>query len=110
MAAYFIGLEMVRVLPTTFGKMRDDSCRLSPISGRLLMTRPAPGVAATERFVGQLLVRLVDEAGLGPALDVSAPDERVSHASIARAADGTIGVAYTTSAGVSVRWLRCADR
>lgn len=81
-----------------------------PAAAVFAMTRPAPGVAATERFVGQLLVRLVDEAGLGPALDVSAPDERVSHASIARAADGTIGVAYTTSAGVSVRWLRCADR
>jgi hypothetical protein len=82
----------------------------APAAALFVMTRPAPGVAATERFNGQLLVRLVDEAGIGPALSVTAPDERVLHAAIARAEDGTVGVAYTTAAGVQVQWLRCADR
>ena len=82
----------------------------TPGAAVFLATRPAPGVAATERFNGLLLARVVDEAGIGPALQVSTAEERIFHASLARGSDGTIGVAYTTTDGVSVVWMRCDDR
>lgn len=82
----------------------------APAAAIFVMTRPVPGVAATERFNGQVLVRLVDDAGVGPALVVTDAEERASYVALARADDATVGVAYTTSAGVDVRWLRCADR
>jgi len=81
----------------------------APAAAIFVVTRPVPGAAAADRFNAQTLVRVVDAAGIGPELAVTAAEERVSHAAIARATDGTIGVAYTTSAGVSVAWLRCAD-
>ena len=81
----------------------------APAAAIFAVTRPLPGAAAADRFNAQVLARVVDAAGIGPELAVTGAEERVSHAAIARAADGTVGVAYTTSAGVSVAWLRCAD-
>jgi hypothetical protein len=74
------------------------------------VTRPRAGIAPTERFHASAEVRLVDDAGPGPALAIGAPDEPVSHLALARAEDGTLGVAVTSASGVSVSWLRCADR
>jgi hypothetical protein len=74
------------------------------------LTRPRAGIAPTERFHASAELRLVDEAGPGPALAVGNLNEPVSHLALARADDGTLGAAVTSASGVSVSWLRCADR
>lgn len=58
----------------------------------------------------EIHVRVLDAAGLGPALVLHAPDGTASHAAIARRADGTYAVAFTSDSGVYQQYLRCDDR
>ncbi len=92
-----------------YGPLHIDAVS-APAAVVFALTRPRAGIAPTERFHASAEVRLVDDAGPGPALPVGAPEEPASHVALARGDDGTLGVAVTSAAGVSVSWLRCADR
>jgi hypothetical protein len=59
---------------------------------------------------GEVVVRLVDEAGLGPELRITREGERASHAAVARTASGDVGVVVTGAEGVSLHLVRCDDR
>jgi hypothetical protein len=69
-----------------------------------------PASPTSALFRGEVIVRLLDDAGLGPELRVTREGERASHAAIARTAAGDVGVVVTTAEGVSLHLLRCSGR
>jgi hypothetical protein len=57
----------------------------------------------------EIQVVRVDAQGTGPVLKIAAPNGDATHAAIARAKDGSVGVAFTAADGVYFAKLACVD-
>lgn len=100
----------VALVPGTgYGRLHVDAVN----AGRTAVfaaDRPVAGAATTDAIKTDVVVRVLDEAGLGPPLVVAElSSQRAGSPALARAADGTIAVAFTGPSGVYLSLIRCAD-
>jgi hypothetical protein len=90
---------------TGYGDLSVDAAR-GGASVVFVATAPQSESAESPRVVR---VRRASSHGLDEPLELTGPDGSANYPSIARRADGTYAVSFTSSGAIHVAWLRCAD-